>query len=252
MITATQSFEFGLRTCKPSDIPAVMHINEITLPENYPLFFYEQILERYPEAFTLAFLKDHPDTIIGYIMWRVERGPSAFGLEYVKKGHLVSLAVLTENRRHGVAHALLRESMRSVLQYGVEEYVLEVRVSNTGAINLYANFHQFETIKIVSHYYRDGEDALYMCHNYDANGKYVFGSNRLSDADIINHYREKKRGYLCFSCPNCRRLMVKGLFYSLPGSISPNDSTELTCADCGFKMKYYDISQSKYDAADNS
>ncbi|MBA7567288.1 hypothetical protein ES708_08997 [subsurface metagenome] len=247
MITTTKSLEIGLRPCQTSDISTVMQINETTLPENYPLFFYEQILERYPEAFTLAYLKENPDIIVGYIMWRVERGPSAFGLEYVKKGHLVSLAVLKEYRRQGVAHGLLNKSMEMILQYGVDEYVLEVRVSNTGALNLYANFHQFETIKIVSHYYRDGEDAFYMCHKHDERGRYVFGSTGMNKDDINNHYRDKKRGYLCYRCPNCSRLMIKGLYYSLPGSISPNDTTELHCADCGTTMKYYDISQSKYD-----
>ena len=41
------------------------------------------------------------------------------------------------------------------------EFVLEVRVSNYGAINLYKNFgYEVETIK--KKYYRDGENAYYM------------------------------------------------------------------------------------------
>ena len=152
---------FELRQCAYDDISAVMDVNETTLPENYPLFFYEQILEKYPEAFTVAYLKNNPSKIIGYIMWRVERGSSSFGLDYIKKGHLVSLAVLETYRRYGVARALMQRSMKIVEDYGVAEYVLEVRCSNSGAIRLYHDAFEYEKIKIIHQYYRDGEDAFY-------------------------------------------------------------------------------------------
>ncbi len=131
---APKTIKYALRSCKYDDIPGVMDINESALPENYPQFFYEQILEKYSEAFTVAYLVDQPEKLIGYIMWRVERGPSSFGLDYIKKGHLVSLAVLEQYRRQGVANGLLTRSMDIVKDYGVSEYVLEVRVSNANAI----------------------------------------------------------------------------------------------------------------------
>ena len=243
----SENSKFGIRPCKKEDISLVMDINETTLPENYPLFFYEQILERYPEAFTLAYLKDHPKTIVGYIMWRVERGPSSFTLDYVKKGHLVSLAVLPQFRRQGVANLILNASMDVVAEYEVSEYVLEVRVSNTGAINLYQNLHQYEKIKIITQYYRDGEDAFYMCKFHDPSKKYVAGTTGMSDEEIVSFYERQKKDYLCYHCPNCGTLLIKGLYYSLPGSINPNDSTTISCANCGFKLKYYDISQGNYD-----
>ena len=72
---APKTIKYALRSCKYDDIPGVMDINESALPENYPQFFYEQILEKYSEAFTVAYLVDQPEKLIGYIMWRVERGP---------------------------------------------------------------------------------------------------------------------------------------------------------------------------------
>jgi len=197
MTTANISLNFEIRRCIYDDIPAVMEINEHTLPENYPLFFYEQILDRYPEAFTLAYLPAN-GKIIGYIMWRVEKGPANFGLEYVKKGHLVSLAVLNEYRCHGVASTLLTTSMSFVKDYGVAEYVLEVRVSNIAAVKLYEKKHGYNKIRIINHYYRDGEDAFYMYVQADHNKKTPPNPISMTDEEIIQQYLQKKQLYLLY------------------------------------------------------
>jgi len=236
------------RKCMMEDIPSVMEINERTLPENYPLFFYEQILERYGDAFFLASLEENPKKIIGYIMWRIERGPSSFGLDFIKKGHLVSLAVLDEYRRQGAAKSLINNTMAIVRnQYDVSECVLEVRISNSAAVKLYAEKHQYERIRILSHYYRDGEDAFYMSFKFDGKGNYKHGSTGMTDDEIIKYYHDRNQSYLCYRCPNCSSLFLKELKYSFPGSINPNNPVEKNCVSCGNKMNIYDISQGKYD-----
>lgn len=239
--------KFALRPCHTSDIQTVMDINESTLPENYPLFFYEQILERYPDSFLLAYLKDQPAIKVGYIMWRIERGPSSFGLDYVKKGHLVSLAVLPEYRRMGVASLLLSESMKLIEKYNISEYVLEVRVSNAGAIRLYEEAHQYEKIRVIGHYYRDGEDAFYMSHKFDPFHQYVRGSVGMKDEDVFQYYYKHNQGHLCFQCPHCNRLLIKSLNISYPGSVHPNDTTQFSCALCGHEILKYAISQGEFD-----
>ena len=45
--------------------------------------------------------------------------------------------------------------------YKVESLFLEVRVSNTPAINLYKKFG-FKIVRRIPYYYRDGEDAYVM------------------------------------------------------------------------------------------
>lgn len=155
-------FEFIVRPCKYEELPKVIMINESTLPENYPSYFYEQILEKYPESFMVAELKKKPGKIIGYIMWRAERGISSFGVQLAKKGHLVSIAVLEQYRRNGVASKLLSESMKRVVNYNINEFVLEVRVSNDEAIDLYQKNFKFDKRRVIEHYYRDNEDAYYM------------------------------------------------------------------------------------------
>ena len=148
-----------IRRCALEDLEAVIEVNEKELPEDYPYFFYKSILDNYPESFLVACNND--GEVIGYIMWRVERTPAINSLKFVNKGHLVSIAVLKNYRRLGVATALMANSMKNIKKPKISEFVLEVRVSNYTAINLYKKFN-FKTHSIKEKYYRDGENAYYM------------------------------------------------------------------------------------------
>ncbi len=243
--------DFSIRFCSYDDIPAVMDVNETTLPENYPLFFYEQILEKYPKTFILAYNKDDPKQIIGYIMWRVERGLSSFGLEHVKKAHLVSLAVLHDYRRQGIANELLIKSMDLIHEFKISEYVLEVRVSNSGAVRLYKELHDFKIIRIIGHYYRDSEDAFYMAAINKKNDKKQTPDQKLygmTDKEIKQHFLDKNQGYLLYNCPNCGSLQLKALTYSLAGTVDPSNKDILLCADCNEEMALYDIAKGKFNS----
>jgi len=164
----TQSINFDLygneesiliRKCTLEDLEGVIEVNEQELPEDYPYFFYKSILDNFPESFLVAC--NNEGKIIGYIMWRVEKIPSNSSLKLVNKGHLVSVAVSKMYRRKGVASALLSNSMEKIRKYKIDEFVLEVRVSNYSAVSLYQTFY-FTTKSIKHKYYRDGENAYYM------------------------------------------------------------------------------------------
>jgi ribosomal-protein-alanine N-acetyltransferase len=79
----------------------------------------------------------------------------------VKKGHIVSVAILPEYRRKGLGHAILAEALKGMREYNVKEGYLEVRVSNQPAIDLYTKLG-FSISKTSRHYYKDGEDAYIM------------------------------------------------------------------------------------------
>ena len=82
-----------------------MEINLRTLPEHYSDYFYESLLEELPEAFIVAEISGK---IVGYIMCKMEHGFSNFKkLGFVKKGHVVSIAIMNENRRKGFGSALV-------------------------------------------------------------------------------------------------------------------------------------------------
>jgi len=155
-----------VRECNFEDLEIVKEINEKELPEDYPFFFYKSILDNFKEAFLVACLKDNPKKIIGYIMWRVEKTPSKHNLRLINKGHLVSIAVSEMYRREGVASALLSKSMHALTHHKLKDYVLEVRVTNYGAIELYKKFG-YKTQGIKKKYYKDGENAYFMVYTLE-------------------------------------------------------------------------------------
>ncbi|HDD40307.1 MAG TPA: ribosomal-protein-alanine N-acetyltransferase [Nitrososphaeria archaeon] len=160
MVSRADAQTFRIRGASLDDIPKVMMINRRCLPENYTYFFFESILRNYPKSFLIA---EVDGEIAGYIMCRVERTLSKFErLSFKKVGHIISIAVLPEYRRRGLAKSLLENALKTLKEdYGCEEAYLEVRVSNSAAISLYKKCG-FTAVKISRRYYIDGEDAYVM------------------------------------------------------------------------------------------
>jgi len=148
-----------LKRCEQSDLISVMEINLKTLPEHYSDYFYESLLAELPEAFIVAEIDGKH---VGYIMCKSEYGFSNFKkLGFVKKGHMVSVAVVEEHRRKGIGKALVEECMRGVQSRKCDELYLEVRCSNNEAVIMYEKI-DFIIKQRLRSYYRDGEDAYLM------------------------------------------------------------------------------------------
>jgi len=152
-----------IRRCDPTDIIPVMEVNLKTLPEHYSDYFYESLLDELPEAFLIAEISGK---LIGYIMCKTEYGFSNFKkLGFVKKGHVVSVAVIDEHRGKGIGSELVNESLKGVKMRQCGEMYLEVRCSNTDAVRLYEKLG-FSINQRLKTYYRDGEDAYLMAINF--------------------------------------------------------------------------------------
>lgn len=151
---------FEVRRFALEDLGSVTRINRLCLPENYTDYFFVDLFKRFPEAFIVA---ERDGEVIGYIMCRIEVGLSNLGLGgIVKKGHVVSIAVLPEHRRIGAGEAIIKKSMeRMQTAYHAKQCYLEVRITNEPAIAMYKKL-TFEVTRTVKGYYADGEDAYVM------------------------------------------------------------------------------------------
>jgi len=150
---------FELRKFNMSDLQSVTHINHTCLPENYTDYFFVDLYQRFPETFIVAVENGE---VVGYIMCRIEMGLSNFGFGgLLKKGHIVSVAVLPQYRRKGIGQALIMKGAEGMRLYNAKQCFLEVRVTNTSAIDMYKKLG-FEVTRTIRGYYADGEDAYVM------------------------------------------------------------------------------------------
>ncbi|WOV93341.1 MAG: N-acetyltransferase [Candidatus Nitrosoabyssus spongiisocia] len=148
-----------IRNCEPANLIPVMEINLKTLPEHYSDYFYETLLRELPEAFLVAEISKN---IIGYMMCKTEYGFSNFKkLGFIKKGHMVSVAVLPEYRKKGIGKSIIAESIQRIRKVGCAEFYLEVRSSNFAAVKMYESLG-FSIRQRLNAYYRDGEGAYMM------------------------------------------------------------------------------------------
>lgn len=79
--------------------------------------------------------------------------------------HLANIAVHPEFRRRGIAETMLNKVIEIAKDKRCKKVMLEVRQSNTPALQLYTKYH-FEKVGIRKNYYHDGfmrqEDAVLM------------------------------------------------------------------------------------------
>ena len=150
---------FKLRKFKPDDLQSVMHINRLCLPENYMDFFFIDLHKRFPKTFIVA---EEDGKIVGYVMCRIEIGLGSLSLGgLIRKGHVVSIAVLPQGRRKGVAQALMTAAIDGMQYYKAKLCYLEVRVTNDPGVALYKKLG-FEVSRTSNGYYSDSEDAYVM------------------------------------------------------------------------------------------
>lgn len=150
---------FRLRKFSINDLERVKYINHACLPENYSDYFFVDLYRRFPETFIVA---EENKEVVGYILCRIETGLSILDFRgLIKKGHIVSVAVLPQYRHKGIGQALVTKAMKNMRFYKAELCFLEVRTTNTRAINLYKKL-EFQVSRTTKGYYADGEDAYVM------------------------------------------------------------------------------------------
>jgi len=105
---------------------------------------------------------------------------AGFLCSWMIAGELEILNIATDPawRRRGVAAALMQHVFDRARRQGLSSAFLEVRVGNTGAIDLYRRFG-FNVVSRRPGYYADGEDALLMQWRQEEIGSPFFPGERI-------------------------------------------------------------------------
>jgi [ribosomal protein S18]-alanine N-acetyltransferase len=129
------------------DLPDVIAIERTSFPAPWSLAMFVLELSK-PSSICVAAIRD--EEIIGYLICS----------RYHTVWHLMNIAVRGDQRRQGVASALIEHMIEEAGDH--DRYTLEVRVSNAEAITMYESFG-FRTAGMRRRYYHDNnEDALIM------------------------------------------------------------------------------------------
>ena len=146
--TAAARPEFTVRPLVYGDLPAVLAIERWSFKTPWSLAMFVLELSK-PSGICLA-ITDYNGNLGGYLVCS----------RYTDVWHLMNIAVVPERRREGIATELMLKLFETV---GAQARItLEVRLSNSAAIQMYERF-SFKPAGHRRRYYHDnGEDALIM------------------------------------------------------------------------------------------
>jgi ribosomal-protein-alanine N-acetyltransferase len=115
------------------------------------------------EADTFRYLLMHPATLARQI--RDENGRMcAFAIGVIEEdriGHVTTIGVSPDHRRHGLARLLMLELEKGFAARGISTMRLEVRASNLAAQRLYEQIG-FAVVRRMIRYYSNGDDGYLM------------------------------------------------------------------------------------------
>lgn len=130
------------------DVAAIHDIEEQSFPAPWRAEFFRGEVHA-DGRFNLVAKKD--GVLVGYL----------FSMRIFEEMHINKIAVTPEERRRGIADALMAEAFEFARTHEVETIVLEVRQSNTGAQDFYRRLG-FRRSYVRPRYYPDGEAAVVM------------------------------------------------------------------------------------------
>jgi ribosomal-protein-alanine N-acetyltransferase len=159
----------NIRLAEEADFERILQLEQVCYPSPWPDYLFRGHLGE--SGFQVC---EIDQIIVGYIVIAIKI-PTLF--ERIEKrtrvligqdpdmeerrGHLMNLAIDPNYRRMGIARGLLKTGITYMDQLGAEYVELEVRESNSAAIELYQEFG-FEVEGLIANYYSDGEDAHLM------------------------------------------------------------------------------------------
>jgi ribosomal-protein-alanine N-acetyltransferase len=137
-----------IRPATRADILAVHAIESSSFPAPWRREFFESELHM-DGRLTLVAVRG--DVVIGYM----------FAMWVFDELHVNKIAVTAEERRKGIANALMDRCVAFAREHDISMVSLEVRQSNTGAQEFYRTL-EFKSSYVRPRYYPDGEAAVVM------------------------------------------------------------------------------------------
>ena len=139
-----------IRLLQKEDIKKIVYLEESFLGETLGEEMLESELDSKVTKFYVATLNDE---IVGYIG----------RYEFLGEAEILNFVVDETYQRQGIGQLLFNQ-VESDIQ-DLQKMTLEVRESNTKAINFYKK-NGFKQISIRKHYYKNGEDAKVLIKEY--------------------------------------------------------------------------------------
>ena len=153
----------------------VMPIEQASYPKPWSRSVFESELDQVSTGLRHYVVARSGRNVVGYAGLWVTPDPDG------DQAHVTNVAVSPDHRRSGVATKLLVAQAQHAIGRGCVAWTLEVRVSATGAQELYRRFG-FAPAGIRRRYYENTEDAIVMwCHDL-ATAEYASRLEELSCA----------------------------------------------------------------------
>ena len=125
--------------------------------DNYTKYTFEYLLN---EPRTLSYrVVSAAGEIVGFAFVMIKENNAA---------HLTTIGVAPEHRRRRIAGSLLAHIERALRSREVNTIMLEVRVSNSAAHDLYRRWG-YSVVQRIEKYYNNGEDCFLMMKSLDVN-----------------------------------------------------------------------------------
>lgn len=142
--------DIKIRRMNINDVDGVMNVETKCFKIAWSKESFEYEMKENNKA--LYVIAEYNGTILGYAgLWKI-----------LDEGHITNIAVLNEYRRMGIATLMLSTLIKMAQEDNIKSFTLEVKHTNSVAINLYENFG-FSACGVRKGYYKDtNDDAIIM------------------------------------------------------------------------------------------
>ena len=140
-----------IRRMEPSDIPAVVKIDQTSFSLPWPENSYRYEVQDNKAARCFVAEEGEREIVAMIVSWMI-----------VDELHIATFATGPDHRRKGIGSRLLGEALEDARKAGARRAFLEVRESNLAAQEMYGKFGFIVTGRRPKYYRDNGEDAILM------------------------------------------------------------------------------------------